>query len=127
MAFKHKDGCKFNGFKKYMICRDPNGPDSSININEFEIQYIHNDYRNDIQDFLIEFNFCPCCGAPKEECQHDSCNTFKAGNYIWCCTCGAIREEFETKSNSMPTDGVVAICGPGKWMLPKKDYDNGTN
>lgn len=64
--FNHKEDCKFKGFYKLLCAYDPNGPDSQLEISECGIIFDENIHTIDKKDFEIDFNFCPCCGVPKE-------------------------------------------------------------
>jgi hypothetical protein len=63
--FNHKENCPFKNFQKSLIYYDHNGPDTQFTIDENGINWDENIHTNDKEDFYITFNFCPCCGVPK--------------------------------------------------------------
>ena len=66
-AFNHKEGCAFKDFSKKLIAFDPNGPDSSLGIDENGIDYSENIHTVNKEDVTLSFNFCPCCGVARKE------------------------------------------------------------
>lgn len=52
-------------------------------------------------------DWCPL--EPHTDCTHGGCSTFKAGDYIWCSSCGAIQRQSDF-------DKCIPI---GEWTIPK--------
>ena len=65
--FEHKEDCPFKDFSESLTARDPNGPDSQLKIDETGISFEENIYTVNDKDYIIHFNFCPCCGVAKSE------------------------------------------------------------
>lgn len=58
----HKDGCLFKGHYQSITAYDQDGPDAQMIVSDHGIEYSSNIHTVNKDDYVIEFNCCPCCG-----------------------------------------------------------------